>query len=74
MNELGFYALAGQPRSPRDLVDEVRAGEAMGLGAAFISERWNVNEAAPCRARPARRASGSASPPPPRTTTPATRR
>jgi probable F420-dependent oxidoreductase len=46
MNELGFYALAGQPRSPRDLVDEVRAGEAMGLGAAFISERWNVKEAA----------------------------
>jgi 5,10-methylenetetrahydromethanopterin reductase len=46
MNELGFYALAGQPRSPRDLVEEVRAGEAMGLGAAFISERWNLKEAA----------------------------
>lgn len=46
MNELGFYALAGQPRSPRDLVEEVRTGEAMGLGAAFISERWNVKEAA----------------------------
>jgi len=46
MNEIGFYTLAGAPRSPRDLLDEVRAGEAMGLGSAFISERWNVKEAA----------------------------
>ena len=46
MNELGFYALAGQPRSPRDLIEEVRAGEAMGLGTAFISERYNLKEAA----------------------------
>ena len=29
MNELGFYTLAGNPRSPRDLVDEVRRGEAL---------------------------------------------
>jgi 5,10-methylenetetrahydromethanopterin reductase len=46
MNELGFYTLAGQPRSPRDLIAEVQAGEAMGLGSAFISERWNIKEAA----------------------------
>jgi probable F420-dependent oxidoreductase len=46
MNELAFYTLAGAPRSPRDLVDEVRQGEAMGLGSAFISERFNVKEAA----------------------------
>lgn len=46
MNELGFYALAGQPRSPRDLIAEVQAGEAMGLGSTFISERWNIKEAA----------------------------
>jgi probable F420-dependent oxidoreductase len=46
MNEVGFYTLAGAPRSPRDLIDEVRTGEAMGLGSAFISERWNVKEAA----------------------------
>jgi probable F420-dependent oxidoreductase len=46
LSELGFYALAGQPRSPRDLIDEVRAGEAMGLGTAFISERYNIKEAA----------------------------
>jgi len=46
LDELGFYALAGQPESPREIVDEVRTGEAMGLGAAFISERYNIKEAA----------------------------
>ncbi len=45
MNELGFYTLAGNPKSPRDLIDEVVAGEAMGLGSAFISERFNIKEA-----------------------------
>ena len=44
--ELGFYALAGQPDSSRDLLDEVRDAEAMGLGTAFISERYNQKEAA----------------------------
>jgi probable F420-dependent oxidoreductase len=44
--ELGFYTLAGAPESPRELLDEVREAEAMGLGAAFISERYNVKEAA----------------------------
>src|SRR4051794_10935271 len=43
--ELGFYTLAGAPKSPRELVDEVRDAEALGLGAAFISERYNVKEA-----------------------------
>ena len=46
MNELGFYALAGQPKSPRDILEEIRSGEALGLGSAFISERFNVKEAA----------------------------
>jgi probable F420-dependent oxidoreductase len=46
MNELAFYTLAGQPKSPRDLVDEIRDAEALGLGSAFISERFNVKEAA----------------------------
>ena len=45
-DELGFYTLAGAPESPRDLLDEVRDAEAMGLGWAFISERFNVKEAA----------------------------
>jgi alkanesulfonate monooxygenase SsuD/methylene tetrahydromethanopterin reductase-like flavin-dependent oxidoreductase (luciferase family) len=46
MNELGFYTLAGAPRTPRDLIEEVQQGEAMGLGSAFISERFNIKEAA----------------------------
>jgi len=46
MNELGFYTLAGAPRSPRDLIEEVRAAEALGIGACFISERFNIKEAA----------------------------
>lgn len=46
MNELGFYTLAGAPRTPRDLIAEVQRAEALGLGSAFISERFNVKEAA----------------------------
>ena len=45
MNELGFYTLPGAPRSPRDLIDEVRSAEALGIGACFISERFNIKEA-----------------------------
>ena len=43
--ELGFYALAGQPGSSRDVLAEVREGEALGLGAVFVSERYNRKEA-----------------------------
>jgi len=43
--ELGFYTLAGHSSSPRDLVDEVRTAEALGLGSAFISERFNLKDA-----------------------------
>lgn len=46
LNELGYYALAGHSNSPRDLLKEVRDAEAMGLGAAFVSERFNVKDAA----------------------------
>ena len=46
LDELGFYTLAGQPGSSRELVDEVVAAEALGLGRAFISERYNKKEAA----------------------------
>lgn len=45
LDELGFYTLAGAPESPRALVEEVRQAEAMGLGTAFISERFNIKEA-----------------------------
>jgi probable F420-dependent oxidoreductase len=45
-DELAFYTLAGQPQSPRELIDEVRLGEQMGFGTVFISERFNIKEAA----------------------------
>jgi probable F420-dependent oxidoreductase len=45
LNELGFYTLAGAPQSPAELLDEVRDGEVMGLGSAFVSERLNIKEA-----------------------------
>lgn len=44
--ELGFYTLAGHAESPRALVREAADAEALGLGAAFVSERFNVKEAA----------------------------
>ncbi len=46
LDELGFYTLAGQPGSSRELIDEVVEAEALGLGRAFISERYNKKEAA----------------------------
>ena len=46
MNELGFYTLAGAPESPRDLIAEVQMAESLGLGACFISERFNIKEIA----------------------------
>jgi probable F420-dependent oxidoreductase len=45
LEELGFYTLAGQPASSRELVQEVIDGEAMGLGSVFISERYDRKEA-----------------------------
>jgi probable F420-dependent oxidoreductase len=44
--ELGCYLLAGQPRSARDILDEVSDAERLGLGTAFISERYNKKEIA----------------------------
>jgi len=44
LNELGCYALAGPTNSPRDLIGEVRAAEALGIGSVFLSERWNTKE------------------------------
>lgn len=46
LDELGFYTLAGQADSSRDLIREVAEGEALGLGTVFISERYNKKEAA----------------------------
>jgi probable F420-dependent oxidoreductase len=46
MPEIGFYTLAGQADSPRDLIDEVRRAETLGLGECFVSERYSTKEAA----------------------------
>ena len=46
LDKLGFYTLAGAPKSPVELIDEIKMAEALGLGAAFISERFNIKEAA----------------------------
>lgn len=46
LTELGFYTLAGQPASSRDLIAEVLDAEELGLGSVFISERYNKKEAA----------------------------
>ena len=46
LDELGFYTLAGQPGTSRELVDEVKEAEVLGLGRCFISERYNKKEAA----------------------------
>ena len=43
---LGYYTLAGAAPEPRDLIAEARDGERLGLGWAFISERFNIKEAA----------------------------
>jgi probable F420-dependent oxidoreductase len=44
--ELGCYLLAGQPDSSREIVQEAAEAERIGLGTAFISERYNKKEAA----------------------------
>ncbi len=46
LEELGFYTLAGQPETTRDLIGEVTDAEALGLGWAWVSERYNRKEAA----------------------------
>ena len=45
LTELGFYTLAGHSDSPRDAVTEARRGEELGLGSAFVSERFNLKDA-----------------------------
>ena len=44
--ELGFYTLAGHTKTPADLLTEVADAEALGLGSAWISERFDVKERA----------------------------
>ena len=40
--ELGYYALPGHVFDPREIADEVRTGESLGLGSVWISERHNT--------------------------------
>ena len=44
--ELGFYTLPGHTKTPADLLDEVQYAEKLGIGSAWISERFDVKEAA----------------------------
>ena len=44
-SELGFYTLAGAPRTPADMLGELAQAEELGLGTAFVSERFNIKEA-----------------------------
>lgn len=42
--ELGIYLLPGHTDSPGDVIPEVRAAELLGLGSAWVSERFDVKE------------------------------
>ncbi|MCY4277470.1 MAG: TIGR03857 family LLM class F420-dependent oxidoreductase [Gammaproteobacteria bacterium] len=44
--ELGFYGLPGHSRAPRDVLAQVRDGEALGIGNVMISERADYKEIA----------------------------
>lgn len=46
VKELGCYALGGAPASSREVIDESRDAERLGFGTVFLSERWNLKEAA----------------------------
>jgi probable F420-dependent oxidoreductase len=46
LSELGFYTLGGHVDSPREMLAELRLAEELGFGTAFLSERFNVKEAA----------------------------
>ena len=54
MNELGFYTLAGQPQSPRELIDEVREAEALGSARASSPSASTSRRRRRSRARSAR--------------------
>lgn len=45
-SEIGYYALSRHPVTPAELVAEARIADAAGFGSAFVSERFNVKDAA----------------------------
>jgi probable F420-dependent oxidoreductase len=46
LTELGFYGLSGDTTSPQTLLEETATAERLGLGACFLSERFNLKDAA----------------------------
>ncbi len=44
--ELGFYGLPGHTRSPRDILQQARQAESLGVGNIMISERADYKEIA----------------------------
>jgi probable F420-dependent oxidoreductase len=46
LDELGFCMLLGGADQPRDLIAENRKAEELGIGHAWMSERWGTKEAA----------------------------
>ena len=44
--EIGYYALSRHPVTPAELAVEARIADNAGFGAAFVSERFNVKDAA----------------------------
>ncbi len=45
LGELGFYLLAGHSDNPADIIAEAKRADELGLGAGFISERFNNKDA-----------------------------
>lgn len=43
--ELGFYGLPGHTQTPADVLNEVQQAQQLGLGSAWVSERYDVKEA-----------------------------
>lgn len=43
--EIGCYGLAGHTTNPGELVGEARRAEGLGVGALFVSERFNLKDA-----------------------------
>ena len=42
--ELGFYALPGHTKTPADILEEVSHADKLGIGSAWISERFDFKE------------------------------
>ncbi|MFI6095019.1 TIGR03857 family LLM class F420-dependent oxidoreductase [Lentzea sp. NPDC051213] len=43
--EIGCFGLAGHSPTPRQLIEEAKRAEELGIGSMFLSERFNVKDA-----------------------------